>query len=122
MRLTFVEVSSFTHRLKARMDDESFRAMQNELADAPERGRVMPGCGGLRKFRFADPSRGKGRRGGVRIIYLYIPEAERIDFFDAYGKDEKDDLTRKEKKLLVELAKHVRQEAIKAFQRSGGAK
>ncbi len=33
----------------------------------------MPGCGGLRKIRYADPQRGKGKRGGLRIIYLFIP-------------------------------------------------
>ena len=75
----------------------------------------MPGCGGFRKYRFSDPSRGKGRRGGLRLIYLYIPEAFRVDFVDVYGKDEKDDLTPQEKKLLAGLAARMRQEAIDAF-------
>lgn len=104
------------------MNDEGYRALQNELLENPDRGEVMPGCGGLRKIRFADPARSKGRRGGVRIIYLYIPEAFRIDFFDAYGKDEKNDLTPREKKWLAELSKQVKQEAVGAFNRSGGMK
>jgi hypothetical protein len=122
MKLTFVEVSWFTQRLKARMDDEGYRALQNELSDNPDRGKVMPGCGGLRKIRFADPARGKGKRGGVRIIYLYIPEAFRIDFIDAYGKDEKDDLTPAQKKWLKESSRVLKQEALEAFKRSGGMK
>lgn len=120
MELTFVETPWFTQRLKARMDDESYQALQNELAAQPGKGKVMPGCGGLRKLRFADPSRGKGKRGGLRIIYMHVPEAFRIDFFDVYGKEQKEDLTSREKALLTELGKRVRQEAIDAFRRSGG--
>jgi len=51
---------------------------------------------------------------------LYTPEASRIDFLDVYGKDEKDDLKPKEKKILAEYARKARQEAIEAFRRSGG--
>jgi hypothetical protein len=120
MKLTFVEASWFTERLKARMDDERYRAIQNELIGQPEKGKVMPGCGGLRKLRFGDPSRGKGKRGGVRIVYLYIPEAYRVDFFDVYGKDEKDDLTAKEKAALAEFATRVRREALESYERSRG--
>ena len=121
MKLTFVEASWFTERWKARMGDESFRALQNELVEQPDKGKVMPGCGGLRKLRFADPSRGKGKRGGVRVVYLHTPEAARVDFLDVYGKDDKDDLSPKKKKVLAGLAKVVRAEAIQAFRRAGGA-
>src|SRR5665213_3031193 len=120
MKLTFVEAPWFTERLKARMGDESYRAMQNAIAEHPDKGKVMPGCGGLRKLRFADPSRGQGKRGGLRVIYLHVPEACRVDFLDVYGKDEKDDLTPKEKKILADLAKKVRREAADAFRLSGG--
>ena len=119
MKLTFVEASWFTERWKARMGDESYRELQNELAERPEKGKVMSGCGGLRKLRFADLRRGKGKRGGVRIIYLHTPEASRIDFLDVYGKDEKDDLAPKEKKILRDLTKSVRREALESFRRNG---
>jgi hypothetical protein len=120
MKLTFVESPGFTERLKTRMGDESYRAMQNEIAEQPGKGKVMPGCGGLRKLRYGDPGRGKGRRGGLRVVYLHVPDAYRIDFLDIYDKDEKDDLTPKEKRILAELAKRVRREAIDAFLASGG--
>lgn len=120
MRLTCVEASWFTSRLKARLDDDSYRELQNMITEQPDKGRVMPGCGGLRKVRFADPSRGQGTRGGVRFIYLYVPEAHRVDFIDVYGKDQKDDLTPGEKTQLAELAREVRKEAVEAFNRSGG--
>lgn len=120
MRLTFVEMPWFTQRVKSRLDDESYRAFQNSLLANPEKGDVMPGCGGLRKVRFSDPSRGKGKRSGVRIIYLYVPEAFRIDLIDVYGKDEKDDLTAQEKKVLAKLAAVARAEAILAYKRRRG--
>jgi mRNA-degrading endonuclease RelE of RelBE toxin-antitoxin system len=115
MKLTFVEMSWFTERLKRRMDDESYRALQNELMDSPQKGKIMSGCGGLRKVRFADPSRGKGKRGGVRVIYLYVPQLFRIDMIDVYGKDEKDDLSSAEKKMLAALAASARRQAIEDY-------
>jgi mRNA-degrading endonuclease RelE of RelBE toxin-antitoxin system len=120
MSLIFVEALGFTDRVKWLMDDEAYRALQNEIAGRPGKGKVMPGCGGLRKLRFADSSKGKGKRVGVRVIYLYTPEASRIDFLDVYGKDEKDDLSAKEKKILAAFARAARDEAIEALRRSGG--
>jgi hypothetical protein len=58
----------------------------------------------------------------VRIIYLAIPEAQRIDLIDIYGKDEKDDLSAAEKKALAAMVQEVRTEAIKAYRRSRGVK
>jgi hypothetical protein len=77
----------------------------------PDRGDVMPGCGGLRKLRVSDPGRGKGKRSGARIIYLYVLEAKRFYMLDVYGKDEKDDLSTAEKKFLSQLADEVRSQA-----------
>jgi hypothetical protein len=54
------------------------------------------------------------------VIYLHTPQAFRIDLIDVYGKDEKDDLTPAEKQVLARLAVAARQEAIDAYQRSGG--
>lgn len=111
MTRTFVESRAFTACLPGYLDDEAYRVLQNLLLATPDKGTVMPGCGGLRKLRFADPKRGKGKRGGVRVIYLHIPEAERIDLLAIYGKDEKDDLSAEEKKVLRALAQQAREEA-----------
>ena len=118
MNLTFVEAPWFTERWQKRMDDEALRALQNEIAAKPDRGKVMPGCGGLRKLRFGDPSRGSGKRGGIRVIYLHIPEAFRIDLVDWYGKDEKDDLSATEKRYLAEFVKKLKRQATEEYQRS----
>ena len=119
MKKTFVESRVFTARAKLRLDDESLHSLQNELLANPDKGSVMPGCGGLRKVRAADQRRGKGKRGGVRVVYLNVPEAERIDLITVYGKDEKDDLSEREKKALRTLVASLRAEAIAAFRRKG---
>lgn len=115
---SFVESRIFTATLKNYLDDDDFLALQKELLAEPDKGNVIPGCGGLRKLRFADRKRGKGKRGGVRVIYLHIPEAERIDLLAVYGKDEKDDLTEKEKRILREMAREAFQEAKRRARRN----
>jgi hypothetical protein len=79
--------------------------MENPLAGAP-----IPGCGLLRKLRFADPIRSQGKRGGVHVIYLHTPEASRVDLITVYGKDEMDDMSKDDLALLCNLARSLRAE------------
>jgi hypothetical protein len=74
----------------------------------------MPGCHGLRKLRLADSNRGKGKRGGIRLIYLYLQEVDPhiIVFFMVYGKDERKDINLKEQKNLSRLVDKVKVEVI----------
>jgi hypothetical protein len=82
------------------LDDEEYRRLQSLLAANPLLGDVMPGTGGFRKLRWADPGRGKGRRGGTRIIYYHFLTDRLIWFMTIYDKDEASDLTSAEKKAL----------------------
>ena len=116
---SFVESRVFTALVGDYLDEDAYLELQKELLASPDKGDVMPGCGGLRKLRFAAPKRGKGKRGGVRVIYLHIPEAERIDLLAIYGKDEKDDLTSDEKRILRGLAKEAHEEARRRARRRG---
>src|SRR6516165_4902312 len=100
MQKLFIETTGFTREVTARLDDQSYAAFQKRLMDAPDCGKVMPGCGGLRKVRLADLRRGKGKRGGYRVIYLHVPEAGWVLLLDLYEKGEKEDLTPAEKKAL----------------------
>jgi hypothetical protein len=117
MKKTFIETTSFTKRVASFLDDETFAVLQLELMVDPQKGKVMPGCGGLRKVRIGIPGRGKGKRGGARVIYLDVPEANWILLLDIYGKDEKDDLTASQKKLLRELAQAFKREAASRARR-----
>jgi hypothetical protein len=98
--MEFIEAPVFTRYVSHYLDDDQYRKLQTELAAKPEFGDVMPGTGGFRKLRWADPKRGKGRRGGLRIIYFYFASDKQIWFMTLYGKNEASDLTPKEKKEL----------------------
>jgi mRNA-degrading endonuclease RelE of RelBE toxin-antitoxin system len=111
--LLFVETEAFTERVRELLDDDTYRAFQNDLVMAPEKGAVMPGCGGLRKVRIGEPGRGKGKRGGCRVIYLLIPELERIDLLAIYSKDMQDNLTGQQRKAMKTMAEQARHDALK---------
>jgi len=100
MKLIFLETPLFTRLLPEYLDDGSYRALQRALLDNPEMGDVMPGTGGFRKVRWEDSRRGKGKRGGLRVIYYYLTADHQIWFFTLYDKDEAANLTSGEKKTL----------------------
>jgi hypothetical protein len=60
----------------------------------------MPGTGGFRKARWQDARRGKGKRGGLKVIYYYLSADRHIWFFTFYDKDEATDLSSEGKKML----------------------
>lgn len=70
--MEFIEAPAFTRYVAQYLDDDEYRLLQNRLAINPDLGDVMPGTGGFRKLRWADPRRDKGRRSGLRIIYYYF--------------------------------------------------
>jgi hypothetical protein len=78
------------------------QALAVYLVDYPNAGDVIPGSGGVRKLRWA--AKGKGKRGGARIIYLYVVVAARIYLMRCYAKNVKTDLTADEKKELRQIA------------------
>ena len=104
----FVETSVFTKRLVQITDDDTYRRFQAELAANPEKGKLIQGAGGLRKARMA--ARGKGKRGGARVIYLYLETAMVIYLVYVYDKGEADDLTAAQKKELKTIAEAIKEE------------
>ncbi len=66
---------------------------------------MIEGTGGLRKIRQPDPRRGKGKRGGLRVIYYWWDGKRQFWLFTLYDKDEMDDLSAKEKKALKDMLK-----------------
>ena len=63
----------------------------------------MEGTGGLRKLRRPDPRRGKGKRGGLRVIYYWCVQEAQFWLFTVYDKDQADDLTPAQRKALKRL-------------------
>jgi hypothetical protein len=110
----FIETSDFSKHRPRFLPGDAYTALQHELIADPKRGRVMPGCGGLRKLRISDRKRQKRRRGGARIIYLHIAEADEFVMVDVYGKGEKEDLTPAEKNEWRTLAREYKKRRIAA--------
>ena len=104
MEKLFVETLEFSARVSAFLSEENYTELQKLLMGTPERGKVMPGCGGMRKIRFADPRRGKGKRGGLRVVYLHVAHRNAILLVDIYDKGSREDVTPELRKWYKNLA------------------
>ena len=99
--MVFIEATLFTKRVKDYLSDEQYTAMQNLLIQDPAAGDLIPGTGGLRKIRWG--SKGKGKRGGVRIIYYRQKAEDQIYLLTIYAKNEMSDLSASNKKALKQM-------------------
>jgi hypothetical protein len=108
--LIFVETGVFTKRVARLGLEEALRELQKELLQNPLGGDLDPGTGGLRKVRIPDPGRGKGKRGGARVHYLWLPHVERIYLLFVYSKDEGDTLSHEQKKALKSVVEAIKGE------------
>ena len=105
MKALFVELPAFERNRSDYLTDEAYRGLQNEMLKDPEAGDVITGTGGLRKLRYGDATRGKGKRGGLRVIYYWWDPKKQFWLFTIYDKDELSDLSPKEKAMLKTLLK-----------------
>jgi hypothetical protein len=120
--MEFFEAPAFTRYVSSYLTDDEYREMQGRLASAPEAGDMIPGTGGFRKLRWADPKRGKGRRGGLRVIYYYFSSANQIWLMTLYDKNEASDLTPKQKQALkTAIEAEIRDRQAARFTRRGQA-
>ena len=103
MKAIFVELPAFERHRKDYMDDAAYSQLQQELMVNPTAGDVIEGTGGLRKLRQPDPRRGKGKRGGLRVIYYWWLGGDQFWLFTLYDKDQMDNLTPAQRKLLKQL-------------------
>jgi len=97
------ETSVFTRQVGDLLDRESYRLLQLRLVADPEAGQLIPGTGGLRKIRWQGS--GRGKRGGVRVIYYWAAQDAAVLMLLMYGKNDRDDLTAAQKKVLAALVR-----------------
>lgn len=105
--LTFCETARFSKRVAKRLSDDDYAKLQIYLAENPEAGALVEGGGGIRKVRFGLPGRGKS--GGVRVIYYWSVGRELILLLDIYAKNEQADLTAEQTNSLRREAKGFEQ-------------
>ena len=103
MNALFVELPAFERHRQDYLDDEAFKEFQALLLKRPDAGDLIQDTGGLRKVRFADVRRGKGKRGGLRVIYYYWVGGNQFWLFTVYDKNEANDLSSDERKVLKQM-------------------
>lgn len=111
--VVFIESGPFTSTLRqvaGGSADAVLRDIENDLLKNPERGKVVKGLGGIRKARTGNPSRGKGKRGGFRCLYLYLKDRSHIHLLHLLDKDEQEDLTTAERTVLRAMVLEIRKE------------
>lgn len=100
MKAIFYETTGFTATVGDYLTDDEYRQLQRELLANPCAGDVMPRTGGFRKLRWSDSRRGKGKRGGLRVIYYWLLNDGQFWMFAIYDKDELENLTSEQERLL----------------------
>lgn len=86
----FIEAPLFSRLLGEYLSDDEYAALQWALTQRPEAGAVIPGSGGIRKLRWAGS--GRGKRGGLRVIYYWKTRAGEIWLLTLYAKNEAEDI------------------------------
>lgn len=106
--MEFIETSIFTKRILEFTDDD-YRKLQKELILNPKAGKVIKGTGGLRKIRWKTP--GKGKSGGLRVIYYNLTENMILMVF-VFRKNEAENITDEEVKMLKAVVQHIKEQII----------
>ena len=99
--MRFVETPVFTRAVTSLLSDEEYRQLQLALLIRPEQGALIRGSGGLRKLRWG--AQGRGKRGGVRVIYYWHAAEQCFYVLLIYAKAVQDDMTPAQLRVLRRL-------------------
>ncbi len=98
---SFIETRLFSRLREDYLTDREYARLQAALVEMPERGAVVRGSGGVRKLRWSQP--GRGKRGGIRVIYYAKLHDEVIYMLTLYAKNE-------ESAIPAHVLRQIRQE------------
>lgn len=90
MLFSFIETRLFTRLRERFLADDDYASLQQILMETPGRGSLVPGSGGVRKLRWRQP--GRGKRGGVRVIYYVQGHEGLIWMLTIYAKNEEQNI------------------------------
>lgn len=105
---TVVELPAFLSRVDGLLSSTERTALIDYLARNPAQGDEIPRTGGLRKLRWG--SKGKGKRGGVRVIYYFYNYSAPVFLIFIYGKNQQENLTFQEEKKLQKIASSIKED------------
>jgi hypothetical protein len=106
--LHFVHLRLFDEGADRLLDDDDLRLLQQILNDDPRKGVVVQGTGGVRKLRVA--ASGRGKRGGGRLLYLYVEHRGRIFLIAVFPKNKQPDFTPAAYRAMKMLAQQLKEE------------
>ncbi|MGA2189799.1 MAG: type II toxin-antitoxin system RelE/ParE family toxin [Steroidobacteraceae bacterium] len=104
--MVFIETPVFTKQVVEALTDEQYGLLQGSLVTRPDAGDLIRGSGGIRKLRWALP--GRGKRGGVRVIYFWRVSESQILMLTMYAKNERTDLTAAQVKQLSRIVEDLK--------------
>jgi RelE toxin of RelE / RelB toxin-antitoxin system len=104
-----VSLSAYESQVSALLNEDERMAMEFFIACAPEDHPVVPGTGGFRKARWA--RRGKGKSGGVRVIYFFLAGPGQVYMAAIYSKSQKDTLSPADQNVLAKIAAQIKRAA-----------
>lgn len=97
------------HRLAGAAALDVLNSIQADLMKDPERGDLVQGLGAIRKARCSNPSRGKGKRGGLRYLFLYLEDRSQIHLLYLLDKDEQEDISADERRVLRAWVREIKE-------------
>jgi hypothetical protein len=106
---TVVETNAFRRRAEKLLAEEEHEELLLYLSMYYNAGDEIPGTGGVRKLRYA--AQGRGKSGGVRVIYYFYDEENPLYAMLLYGKNEQGNLNPDQKKYVTEMAAFVKAQA-----------
>jgi mRNA-degrading endonuclease RelE of RelBE toxin-antitoxin system len=101
--MKFIETPIFTKEIRSVLSDDEYHSLQTALMLRPEQGAVIRGTGGLRKIRWGQS--GRGKRGGLRLIYYWDRASVTIYMLYVYPKSKQEDLTPHQCRILSRLVR-----------------
>ena len=99
--MVIIETSVFTKQVQKLLSAEEYQLLQSVLVEQPDAGSLIRGSGGLRKIRWA--AKGRGKRGGNRVIYYWAVSQEQLLMLLIYPKNVRDDLSHDQLHMLRKI-------------------
>lgn len=100
--MIFIETSAFTKRVTGYLTDDEYLGLQMFLLERPDAGQIVRGTGGVRKLRWA--MTGRGKSGGLRVIYYWRVSNDEIWLLTMYSKNERENIS---SHILKQIAEEI---------------